>query len=270
MSRKIYFVEPQDPNNHTHTIIFLHGRDSECEEFASEFFESEASTPAGQPRTLLDHLPNVRWVFPSAPFLSSARFGTTMSQWFDIWSVENPEEQTELQKEGLQMSVDSIIEIIRLEEHLVPRQNIFLGGISQGFATALAAFFSGGQNLAGLIGLCSWMPMSGVATSLIASKQGETTVFNALQDAYLGHVSVSRVDPAVIKSTPVFLGHAADDEIVPVQNGKQLRDILHDLNLTVDFHEYRDGGHWINEPDGVDDIVDFVTKICRNRSPRLN
>ena len=72
----------------------------ECEEFAGEFFESEASMPVGQPRTLLDRLPNVRWVFPSAPLLPSTRFGAAMSQWFDIWSVESPEEQAEIQKEA--------------------------------------------------------------------------------------------------------------------------------------------------------------------------
>ncbi|KAI1213748.1 phospholipase/carboxylesterase [Annulohypoxylon truncatum] len=264
MSQRIYVAGPRDPNIHTHTIIFLHGRDSECEEFASEFFESEASTPAGQPRTLLDRLPYVRWVFPSAPLLPSARFGASMSQWFDMWSVENPEEQTELQEEGLQMSAGAIRDVIRQEEELVPRHNIFLGGISQGFATALATFFSDGRELAGLIGLCSWMPLCGVANGLITSKHEESVLFNALQDVYLGQPPVNRVDPEVVKSTPVFLGHAIDDEVVPIRNGKQMRDILHDLNLMVEFHEYQDGGHWINEPDGVDGIVDFVTKICTN------
>ncbi|KAL7622691.1 hypothetical protein AAE478_006369 [Parahypoxylon ruwenzoriense] len=247
MSQRTYVVGPQDPNNHTHTIIFLHGRDSECQEFASEIFESEASTPAEQPRTLLDCLPNVRWVFPSAPLLSSARFGAMMPQWFDMWSVEYLEDQAGLQKEGLQMSVGAILESrVRY------------------VATALAAFFSGGQDLAGLIGLCSWMPLSGVANSLIASKQEETALFNALQDANLGQLPVKRIDPVAIKSTAVFLGHAADDKLVPIRNGKRMRDILHDLNLAVDFRECQDGGHWINEPDGVDDIVGFVTKICRD------
>ncbi|KAI1631122.1 phospholipase/carboxylesterase [Biscogniauxia mediterranea] len=235
MSQKTrtYVAGPQDPSNHTHTIIFLHGRDSDCEEFASEFFESEASTPVGQPRTLLDRLPNVRWVFPSAPLLPSARFGVTMSQWFDMWSVEHPEDQAELQKEGLQKSVAAILEVIRQEETLVPRQKIFIGGISQGFATALATFFSGGQEFAGLIGLCSWMPLSGLASSLIASNQEETALFSALQDAFLGQLTVKRVDPASIKLTPVFLAHAADDEVVPIQNGKQMRDILHHLRESM-------------------------------------
>ncbi|XDG01036.1 hypothetical protein ABKA04_000651 [Annulohypoxylon sp. FPYF3050] len=261
MSRKTYIVGPQDPDNHTHTIIFLHGRDSECEEFASELFESEASIPIGQPRTLPHRLRNVRWVFPSAPLLSSARFGAVMSQWFDMWSVENPEERVELQEEGLRISVNVILNVIQQEESLVPRQNIFLSGISQGFATALATFFSDGQGFAGLIGLCSWMPLSNTINDLVAIRHEKTELLNALQNAFLRPPN-RQVDPVAIISTPVFLGHAIDDEVVPIQNGKRMRDILRDLNFSVDFHEYQDGGHWINEPAGVDDIVNFVAKIC--------
>ncbi|KAI1088199.1 phospholipase/carboxylesterase [Rostrohypoxylon terebratum] len=259
MAQMTHIVGPRDPNNHTHTIIFLHGRDSESEEFANEFFESEASIPVDQPRTLLDRLPNVRWVFPSAPLLPSARFGTSMSQWFDMWSVEDPEEQVELQEEGKRTSISAILNVIQQEEKLVPRQKIFLGGISQGFATALATFFSDGQGFAGLIGLCSWMPLNNVINDLLASKREGAELLNVLQNAYL-RPSDRLVDPVAIISTPVFLAHAIDDEVVPIQNGKRMRDILRDLNFSVDFHEYQDGGHWINEPDGVDDIIAFFAK----------
>ncbi|KAI2628884.1 phospholipase/carboxylesterase [Hypoxylon sp. NC1633] len=270
MSQEIHIVGPQDPSNHTHTIIFLHGRDSECQEFASELFESEASTPVGQPRTLPDRLPSIKWVFPPAPLLPSARFGTTMSQWFDMWSVEHPEERAELQKEGLKRSVDAILEVVRQEEKLLPRHKIFIAGISQGFATALATFFAGGKEFAGLIGLCSWMPLSAGASGLIESDMEDTALFGMLQEIYLGQLSVQPADPVAIKSTPVFLGHAADDEVVPIQKGKKMRDIIEALQLTVHFHEYQDGGHWLNEPDGVDDIVEFVNEICRGRDTTNN
>lgn len=58
-----------------------------------------------------------------------------MSQWFDMWSLEDVQERSELQVPGLQSSVDLIIKIIKDEELFVPRGRIFLGGISQGFAT---------------------------------------------------------------------------------------------------------------------------------------
>ncbi|KAI2641315.1 lysophospholipase II [Xylaria nigripes] len=226
-----YTVEPKAA--HTHTVIFLHGRDSDCKEFADELFESEASGPADQPRTLLDLFPHIRWVFPSAPVLMSERFGTEMSQWFDMWSVENPMERPELQHPGLQQSIERICGVIKEEEILVPRGRIFLAGISQGFATAIAVFFAyGSRNFAGLIGLCSWMPAA----------LGADDDYERLEDT---------------GNADVFLAHAADDDMVPIENGRELRDILM-RRLHVEWREYKDGGHWVNEPQGVDDIVRFI------------
>jgi hypothetical protein len=66
--------------NYTHTVIFLHGRDSDYREFALELLESEPSEPRDrQPRTLLDLFPTIKWVLPSAPTLYSERFDTPMS-----------------------------------------------------------------------------------------------------------------------------------------------------------------------------------------------
>lgn len=135
----VYRVHPKTA--HTHTVIFLHGRDSHCEEFAGELMESEASEPAGRPRTFVDLFPNVRWVFPGAPILFSQRFDTSMSQWFDIWSVEDPTERPAMQLPGLRQSSEQILSIIAEEEELVSRERIFLAGISQGFATVLATLF---------------------------------------------------------------------------------------------------------------------------------
>jgi lysophospholipase-2 len=240
MASKAFVVEPQACHKHTHTVIFLHGRDSTNDEVANELFESEVSVgyrdAKEDQRTLPALLPTIRWVFPAAALLKSERFGIDMSQWFDMWSVENPEERPELQEGGLRRSVRAISEVIRAEEALVPRQNIFLAGISQGFATALATFLADGRGgFAGLVGLCSWMPCAAVDAPM--------------------------ADTAALKSTPIFLSHASDDDVVPVENGKRMRDVLAGgLQLDVYFHDYPDGGHWVNEPQGVEDMVDFISK----------
>ncbi|KAI1276025.1 lysophospholipase II [Xylaria sp. FL0933] len=240
-----YIVGPKAA--HTHTVIFLHGRDSNCREFADELFESEASEPANQPRTLPDLFPGIRWVFPSAPILQSERFGTDMSQWFDMWSVENPAERPELQCPGLRQSVEQILGVIKEEEMLVPRERIFLAGISQGFATAIAVFFAAApKRFAGLIGLCSWMP---------AALRAED--FQRFEDASDGKSS---------RSTPIFLGHSVDDEVVPIKNGRDLRDTLQSRRLQVEWREYEDGGHWVNEPQGVDDIARFINSRMLDKS----
>lgn len=259
-SPPLHIVNPRDGHTHTHTVIFLHGRDSTNQEFASEFFESEASEPADQPRTLRDLFPTVRWVFPGAPTLRSARFDTDMPQWFDMWSVEDPTEQAEIQHDGLRRSIKAILDVVKSEEAQLDAQgrrpglqNIFLAGISQGFATAVAAFFAGAtgntqtRGLAGLIGLCSWMPLG-----------GKEELLRVLSDAKTAD-GAAAIEPRDASSTPVLLCHSSNDDVVPVQNGRALRDIL-EQSQEVEWHEYVDGGHWVNEPQGVDDIASFLRR----------
>ncbi|KAI1083059.1 phospholipase/carboxylesterase [Whalleya microplaca] len=243
MSTKNLVIGPLQGHQHTHTIIFLHGKGSDCDEFAEEFFESEASEPADGDRTLRDLFPTIRWVFPSAPLIYSERFGCTESQWFDIWSVENPDEKVELQISGLKQSIGLIMDIVKQEEGLVPLEKIFLGGISQGFATAYSIYYLHKQHFAGLIGLCSWAPSR--ALSLID----------------LNEPGISDIPNRDRPATPVFLAHSRDDNVVSVQEGRNLRDALkHCPNTMVQWKEYADGGHWVNEPQGVDDIVVFLHK----------
>ncbi|KAK2028134.1 alpha/beta-hydrolase [Colletotrichum zoysiae] len=242
MNFTTHYIEPRAA--HTHTIVFLHGRDSVSKEFADELFESEASEPAGQPRTLLDLLPSVRWVFPGAAVLPSKRFSIEMSQWFDVWSLEEPDEQPGIQEAGLRRSIEYLINLIGSESALVPMEKIFLGGISQGFATSITAFLSTSKlsKLGGLIGLCSWMPPAVVISELAE----ENSPYRRNRDKGL------------LVKTPIFLAHAVDDEVVDIKLGRQLRKTLDSFASTVEWHEYGSGGHWVNEPEGVDDIVCFL------------
>jgi predicted esterase len=130
----VHVVGPAGGRHHSHTVILLHGRDSEADEFASEFFECEVSGTQAD-RTLPSEFPTVRWVFPQAKRLASERFDTEMSQWFDMWSVEEPQHRPEIQTPGLLSSVDTLTRLIKDEGQLVSRDRIIVGGISQGFAT---------------------------------------------------------------------------------------------------------------------------------------
>lgn len=104
---RLYTVAPLD--KHTHTVIFLHGRDSTATEFAPDFFESQASDD----RTLPEIFPIIKWVFPTAKHLRSLRFNTDMLQCFDMWATEDPNERDEIQVEGLNESVSFVLDIIR-------------------------------------------------------------------------------------------------------------------------------------------------------------
>ncbi len=263
VSAHIHGPLPGQP--HTCTIIFLHGRDSSAREFADELFESEASasTTATEQddRTLPALLPTARWVFPQAPLLHAQRFDTPLSQWFDMWAVEDPEVKSEVQRNGLQGSVQTLFGVVEAEEKLVPRNRIFLCGISQGFATALALLLAEGQGgFAGLIGVCSWLPFASQVEARIADATSEDSLFSSLQGLYCSETTpgLETPRPSLLKATPVFLGHAVDDAVVPVDNARRMRSVLSQLGFGVTWHEYEDGGHWVNEPQGVDDMVAFI------------
>jgi lysophospholipase II len=248
---------------HTHTVIFLHGRDSTAAEFADEFFESQASDN----RTLPEIFPDFKWVFPSSGLRNSARFETELSQWFDIWSVEEPEGRKELQVDGLKESIGSILDVVYSEASLVPPEHIILGGISQGCATAIHALMHCDIQLGGFIGLSSWLPFQ-EEIEAIARNTTSADPLKEIRSLFKSASSGSCV-PTLRQlngksksalATPVFLSHAMDDDIVPISNGEKLYQGLDHLGMTITWKSYEDGGHWINEPQGVDDIVAFLQK----------
>lgn len=266
---------------HIYTIILLHGRDSSASVFAEEFLESEVSDDyasmngASNDRTLPGMYPTVKWVFPTSKWRPSARFGESMSQWFDMWSVENHWEKVELQIDGLRESVKETLDIIRHESTLVSPHRIILGGISQGCATAIHALLCGDVQLGGFIGLSSWLPFQPESTAtlrdlMIWRKVGDRLHYSAemlspLNDqAMTAYASEDELSLAL--NTPVFLSHSQDDEIVPIANGKSCSTTLESLGMTVRWFEYEDGGHWVNEPQGVDDMAAFIRMVMESSS----
>jgi lysophospholipase-2 len=259
-----YVIEPT--KKHTHTFILLHGRDSNATEFATEFFESQASDD----RTLPEIFPNYKWVLPTSALRNSARFETEMSQWFDMWSVEDPEEQKDLQVQGLKESIAFIMDVIHQEAKLVPMERMILGGISQGCATAIYALMAARVQMGGFIGLCSWLPFSKEINDLATgSAMSKKCVIDQLQVLF-GNTTdesdsertnlVPRLESAL--KTPMFLSHSKDDEVVPIGNGEKLCWGLRSLGASVSWKAYENGGHWVNEPQGVDDMVAFLSEKC--------
>jgi lysophospholipase-2 len=149
---KITVVQPTE--NHTHTMIFLHGRESTASQFASEILNEESSSH----QHLNEIFPHMKFVFPNAGLRHHARFNTEESQWFDIWDVRFPLEKKDLQIEGLRESIAFILNVVREEAAIVGPEKIILSGISQGCATAIHALFYGGIKLGGFVGLSSWLP----------------------------------------------------------------------------------------------------------------
>ncbi|OQN98454.1 hypothetical protein B0A48_15724 [Cryoendolithus antarcticus] len=206
---------------HTHTIIFLHGRDSTAEQFASELFESQATDE----RTLPEALPGVKWVFPTAEVIPSKRFSGEMSQWLDMHTTEDPHELEA--EQDMSASVKRIQDIVAAEAALVGADKVILGRISQGCAVAIHALLSGNLRLSGFIGLPSWLPRPKDVSR---------------------ELSAGAYDQAV--KTPVTLCHSEDDEVIDIRFGTELNDTLVASGMQVQWCVCPDGRHWINEPPG--------------------
>ena len=279
--------------NHTHTVIFLHGRDDFGSDLAQYFFDSKASDG----RSLAEIYPSARWVFPTAKLRYSAQrdfeFSNSsfaealkgeeiISQWFDVWDITTPEDKEDLMIPGLKESVGQILEIVKEEAQEIPLERIILGGISQGYATAILTLLSSGMDLGGFIGWCSWLPFQKkiecLPTGCLKSKDdvaqhirtilhmptGENTKKNAniknLEGA-LSPLSLSATKTSSLTKTPIFMAHSRDDETVPFAQGKELGQTIEILGHDVIWKDYEDGGHWIQPKHGVDDMVTFLEKV---------
>ncbi|KAJ5787387.1 hypothetical protein N7457_002377 [Penicillium paradoxum] len=264
---------PRTP--HTHTVILLHGRGSDGIEFAEELLSSVTS----QGSSLATCLPSYRWVFPTSRDRWSDRFQEEICSWFDAYSFDNIHERQELQKDGLRESTSHILAILEEEVKLLDERfdRIYLGGISQGMATALWAFFAGTatrriqQPLGGLVGFCGWLPFAQQLEGLLAEPTLDSSPDPQAQrlvtDLFLAEIAgqetphLSQLVNSSVLSTPVFLSHGADDVWVSVELGRQACQVLRRIMAHVDWHEFTGAegdGHWVKEPEGFDQILQFL------------
>jgi lysophospholipase-2 len=261
--------------SHTHTIILLHGRGSNGLEFAEEFFSSATS----KGKSLSSCLPTYRWVFPTSRNRWSTTFQEEMCSWFDAYSLTDIHKRQELQKDGLRESVLHILDILEGEARLLDGRlsHIYLGGISQGMATALWAFFAAigmgrvQEPLGGLLGFCGWLPFAQQLEGLLCEPtlnspyihQAHHLISAFFFDEIAGH-EISQANQPIdssVLSTPVFLSHGADDAWISVELGRQASRILRRIMVRVEWHEFTGAegdGHWIKEPNGFDQILQFL------------
>jgi len=104
---------------------------------------------------------------------------------------------------------------------------------------------------------CSWLPLQEKIADLakISEKRDRLRHVNSILDVSpetMGNIYGSCLD------TPIFPSHSEDDEVVPVKHGMQLCNSLEKLGFKVTWKCYEKGSHWINEPEGVDDLVGFL------------
>ncbi|GAM37826.1 acyl-protein thioesterase [Talaromyces pinophilus] len=157
-----FTIDPISPE-HTHTFIVLHGRGSKGEKFGCEFLDY-ANLPA--------RLPTVRFVFPTASKRRSTIFKKMpINQWFDNYSLDDPNQRTDLQVDGLMETAQFLRELIGTEAQIlgggsgqIGYQKVILGGLSQGCAAGIFTLLGGGfgesgnERLGAFIGMSGWLP----------------------------------------------------------------------------------------------------------------
>ncbi|OQD65018.1 hypothetical protein PENPOL_c006G05750 [Penicillium polonicum] len=162
MSRNAYpapLVIPPLGEEHTHTIISLHGKGSNAERFGYEILAAA---------NLQARLPTVKFIFPTASKRRATRFKKMyINQWFDNYSIEDPGERTDLQVEGLCETAELIRDLISEEVQILgadSHRKIVLWGLSQGCAAGIFTLLGGWPDatetstIGAFVGMSGWLP----------------------------------------------------------------------------------------------------------------
>lgn len=140
---------------HTDSIIFLHGY--------TRNWQVTYKMIAGGPKMLFPG--TFRYVIPTAKERKINVYpGKDFSRpsWFDYTELNKyPTDANNIEaiqstsdQESLLQASEDVISLIKIESDMLTPSNVFLGGFSQGCATALAAFLKNGQELGSVIGIC--------------------------------------------------------------------------------------------------------------------
>lgn len=180
------------------SIIWLHGLGADGHDFEPVVLALGISEQ--QP---------VRFVFPHAPMRPiTINGGMVMRGWFDIRGMDLSQR---VDIEGIQASGKLLEALIAREvDRGIPSDRIFLAGFSQGGAVALYTGLRYPGNLAGIIALSTYMPLTEANASEIV----------------------------VAKSLPIFMAHGDYDPVVSIALGQQSCQALKDHGFEVEWHSY--------------------------------
>ena len=150
----------------------------------------------------------VRFVFPDAPQMPvTINGGYRMPAWYDILGSGGPEDEAGLRRS--QAAVESLIAVEAARG--IPASRIVLAGFSQGCAMALLTGLRHPGRLAGIAGLSGYLPLAALTAA----------------EAH-----------AANRSTPIFLAHGTQDDVVPLGRAEASRDALRALGYDVRWHTY--------------------------------
>ncbi|KAI4187693.1 MAG: hypothetical protein L6R41_002639 [Letrouitia leprolyta] len=141
---------------HKQTFVILHGRSSNAPAFGSPLLDARISNI----KTFQSSFPYAQVVFSTTSLRRAKIYHRSMiHQRFDNGSLQTPNDQVELQVEGLRETATYIHSLVRKAVDQVSAENVVLGGLSQGCAAAMISLLTwDGEPIAAGFGMCGWLP----------------------------------------------------------------------------------------------------------------
>ena len=212
-------VEVETGPNPVGSVIWLHGLGADGHDF--EPIVPELRLPEALP---------LRFVFPHAPVRPvTLNAGMAMRAWYDIKSLDA---EGRADDAGVRESSEMLDALIaREEERGISSSNIVIAGFSQGGAIVLHNALCSNRQLAGLMGLSTYIALPGV-----------------IKNEFHGDAA-----------TPVFIAHGTMDPMVPFEAGKHAAESFESLGYAVEWHDYP-MAHGVC-PQEIADISRWLVKV---------
>ena len=175
-------IEIETSTNPDAAVIWLHGLGADGNDFV----------PIVQQFKLPPDLA-IRFIFPNAPMLPiTINQGYEMPGWYDVTSMSIVDKEDE---EGIRKSSNAIRQICEQQEDRgIDSRRIILAGFSQGGAIALHCGLHYPRPVGGIMALSTYLPRC---------------------------VALDASETAINRTTPVFMAHGLEDNVVAYQYGKQ-------------------------------------------------
>ena len=195
----LQYIDIAPPDQHTASIIWLHGLGASGDDFAGIPAELRLGKHHG-----------IRFLFPHAPAQAvSMNQGYVMPSWYDIFAISVGAEQDEQGIRDMQVLVDELIH--QQIQAGIPSNRIVLAGFSQGGAMALHCGLRFEEPLAGILALSTYLPIS--------------------------HTVEDEIH-AANRHIPIFWAHGSEDTVVPMEMANKSTEFLQHLDIAVDYRLY--------------------------------
>ena len=201
-------------------VIFLHGLGDDGHGW------SDMVPALGLPTAL-----RVRFIFPHAPEMPvTINGGYVMPAWYDLVDADF---KSRADLNGMRTSREHVEHLIARErERDIAASRIVFGGFSQGGAVALYAGLRHAERLAGIVALSAYL---------------------------VDPESLAQEAASANKTTPIFMAHGTEDEVVRFEWGDSSRRLLEAAGWPVEWHGYR-MPHSANQ-DEISDLGRFIARV---------